>query len=265
MNYDPIYTAGIQKAINEKGGQNLTPDGQFGAMSTAALRTCQAKLGCPITGVYDTATFNLLDPFIKQKYLTMASFDNAASALGVTAAHVRTVCDVEAQGAGFLPDGRVKILFERHWFSAELIARKIPNYQQLAAANSDIINTQTGGYVGGTGEYPRLARALKIDPYSAYYSASYGLFQIMGFNSTYAGYATPEFLYQACQESETKQLLAFVSFIKNYRGGVLWTALKAQDWAKFALNYNGSAYAKNQYDTKLASSFAKYSKNINAF
>ena len=264
MNYDPIYTAGIQKAINEKAGQNLKPDGQFGPMSVAALRTCQAKLGCPVTGVYDAATSALLDPFIKQKYLTMASFEQAAQALGVTPAHIRTVCDVEAQGAGFLPDGRVKILFERHWFRSSLIARKVPNFQQLAAANPDIIGDQ-GGYVGGAGEYPRLARAIKIDPYSAYYSASYGLFQIMGFNCSYAGYAQPVDLYNACQLSETNQLLAFVTFIKNYRNGVLWRALKAQDWVTFALNYNGSAYKQNQYDTKLANSFAKYTKNILAF
>ncbi|BCM95126.1 hypothetical protein [Burkholderia phage FLC6] len=264
MNYDPVYTAGIQKAINEKAGQNLKPDGAFGPMSVAALRTCQAKLGCPVTGVYDAATSAILDPFIRQKYLTMASFQAAAQALGVTPAHVRTVCAVESNGAGFLPDGRVKILFERHWFSASLIDRKIPNYQTLAAANSDIINHTPGGYIGGTGEYPRLARAIKIDPYSAYYAASYGLFQIMGFNASFAGYGTPEALYNACQQSETNQLLAFVSFIKNYRAGVLWTALKAQDWVKFALNYNGSNYKANQYDTKLATNFATYTNNINA-
>lgn len=264
MNFDPIYTAGIQKAINEKGGQNLRPDGQFGPMSTAALRVCQVKIGCPVTGIYDAATEAILDPFIKQKYLTMASFEHAAQMLGVTPAHIRTVCDVEAQGSGFLPDGRVKILFERHWFRSSLIARKVPNFQQLAAANPDIIGDQ-GGYVGGTGEYPRLARAIKIDQYSAYYSASYGLFQIMGFNCIYSGYETPEALYDACQQSETNQLIAFVNFIKTYQGGVLWRALKAQDWATFALHYNGPAYRQNKYDTKLASSFDKYSKNILAF
>ena len=264
MNYDPIYTAGIQKAINEKAGQNLRPDGQFGPMSVTALRACQAKLGCPVTGVYDTATSALLDPFIKQKYLTMASFEQAAQMLGVTPAHIRTVCDVESNGSGFLPDGRVKILFERHWFRSSLIARKVPNFQQLAAANSDIIGDQ-GGYVGGTGEYPRLARAIKIDPYSAYYSTSYGLFQTMGFNFSYAGYQAPEALYNACQVSESNQLMAFVNYIKTYQAGILWHALKTQDWATFALHYNGANYRQNQYDPKLANSFDKYTKNILAY
>lgn len=263
MSFDPVYTAGIQKAINEKAGQNLKPDGAFGPMSVAALRTCQAKLGCPVTGVYDTATQAVLDPFIKQKYLTMSSFETAAQALGVTPAHIRTVCAVESNGAGFLNDGRVKILFERHWFRSALIANKIPNFQQLSVANADIIGDQ-GGYVGGTGEYPRLARAIKIDPKSAYYATSYGLFQIMGFNASYAGYTSAEALYNACQQSETNQLLAFVSFIKTYQNGILWKALKAQDWVTFALHYNGAAYRQNQYDMKLASNFSTYSKNINA-
>lgn len=261
MSFDPVYTAGIQKAINEKAGQHLKPDGAFGPQSAAALRTCQAKLGCPVTGVYDTATQAILDPFIKQKYLTMASFETAAQALGVTPAHIRTVCAVESNGAGFLDDGRVKILFERHWFRSSLAALHLPNFAQLSAANADIIGDQ-GGYVGGTGEYPRLARAIAINENSAYYSTSYGLFQIMGFNCSFAGFATPKALYQACQQSETNQLLAFVSFIKKYQNGILWTALKAQDWITFALHYNGAAYKQNQYDTKLANNFSTYTKNI---
>jgi hypothetical protein len=183
----------------------------------------------------------------------------------VTPAHIRTVCDVESNGAGFLPDGRVKILFERVWFRTSLANRKIPNLAQLQAANPDIINTIRGGYIGGAGEYPRLARALKIDAYSAYYATSYGLFQTMGFNYTFAGYSNPQDMYTAFNTSETNQLNGFIMFIKTYRSGVLWTALKNQDWATFALYYNGSDYKVNQYDTKLGDSFDKYTKNIFAY
>ncbi|NBT89135.1 MAG: DUF3380 domain-containing protein, partial [Flavobacteriaceae bacterium] len=34
--------------------------------------------------------------------------------------------------------------------------------------------------------------------------------------------------------------------------------LKAKDWAGFAKGYNGPAYAKNAYDTKLAGAYANF-------
>lgn len=265
MSFDPIYTAGIQKAINEKANQQLVCDGSFGPKSVAALKVYQAQCSIPQTGVYDTATQSLLDSFIKTKYLTIDSFNKAAAELGVSPAHVRTVCDVEAQGAGFLPDGRVKILFERHHFIKALRQRNFSEAriaELMKQGNADIISTERGGYVGGAGEYKRFDRACAIDLWSAYYATSFGLFQIMGFNYSYAGYNDLTAFVADMKLSESKQLMAFVKFNKVYKNGVLWSALKAQDWPTYALNYNGSAYKVNNYDTKLGNSFDKYSANI---
>jgi hypothetical protein len=263
MSFDSIYTAGIQKAINEKAKQRLTCDGAFGAKSQTALKVYQTQCGLKPTGIYDAATQAQLEPFIKQKFLTIDSINKAATALGVTPAHVRTVCDVESNGAGFLPDGRVKILFERHHFLAAL-KKRVPALKllQLQKDNPDIINATPGGYVGNEGEYPRFLRACAIDLYSAYYATSFGLFQIMGFNHEFAGYKDIGAFVTDMKLSETHQLLAFVNFNKTYRKGILLTALKGQDWAGYALAYNGSNYKKNMYDTKLGNSFSKYSKNL---
>ena len=266
MNYDPIYTSGIQKAINEKAGQRLTCDGQFGAKSQAALKVLQTKLGVPATGVYDALTYSYLDSFIKAKYLTFDSIKRSSASLGVQDAHIRTVCEVESNGAGFLPDGRVKILFERHHFLAS-IKKRLPaaTVAKLLLSDPDIVSATPGGYVGNEGEYARFNRAKAIDEYSAIYATSFGLFQIMGFNYGDAGYGDiHEFLAGMCT-SETNHLLAFTNFNKVYRKGVLWTALKNRDWATYALNYNGTAYAKNKYDTKLNDAFVKFSKNIFAY
>ena len=35
-------------------------------------------------------------------------------------------------------------------------------------------------------------------------------------------------------------------------------ALQKQDWATFAKLYNGPAYKKNNYDSKLANAYARY-------
>ncbi len=53
-------------------------------------------------------------------------------------------------------------------------------------------------------------------------------------------------------ESEAKQLKAMGMFLK---ANGLISKLQRHDWAGFARGYNGSAYAKNQYDTKLAAAY----------
>jgi hypothetical protein len=55
--------------------------------------------------------------------------------------------------------------------------------------------------------------------------------------------------------SEGKHLEAMMNFIKSQN---LDKALRSRDWVAFARGYNGSAYARNQYDKKLAAAYAKY-------
>ena len=52
--------------------------------------------------------------------LTAADFARAAKNLNVEIAAIRAVAEVEAAGAGFLPDGRPAILYEAHMFHAEI-------------------------------------------------------------------------------------------------------------------------------------------------
>lgn len=265
MYSDPLYTAGIQKAINEKTKSKLTPDGIFGKQSIAGLQVLQKQLGLLVTGLYDTATWQALDTFIRKKYLTMPSIESAANTLKVTPAHIRTVCNVESKGTGYLPDGRITILFERHHFYNALKKRFPANkVEELRKSNSDIISSTAGGYLGGSSEYSRFDRAYAIDPYSAIYATSFGLFQVMGFNHADCGYNDIYAYHKAMQESETNQLIAFTQFLKRYRKGIVHTALSEEDWTTFAFNYNGPNYKANQYDTKLANAYKKYKSDINA-
>lgn len=264
MYSDSIYAAGIQKAINEKCNLRLAVDGDFGPKSIAGLKSLQSKNGLSPTGVYDAPTWQFLDAFIRRKYLTMDAINAAAKTLKVTPAHVRAVLEIESKGSGFLPDGRPKILFERHKF-LESLKKSFPpeSIKKLMGANPDIINTATGGYVGDEGEHTRFKRAAAIDEYSALYATSFGLFQIMGFNHGDAGYGDIFAYAGAMAVSETNHLNAFVSFLKKNKKGAAWAALQADDWVGFARVYNGESYAKYEYDKKLKASFAKYSKDIN--
>jgi peptidoglycan hydrolase-like protein with peptidoglycan-binding domain len=246
--------ANLQKAINQQGGYKLIPDGAVGPATLAALKGMQKKFKIPETGLYDDYTQGVLASFIASKYLNAKDYKVAADTLGAEVAAVRAVCEVEARGAGFLPDGRCLILFERHKFWLYLSKNKGQSFaDKIAGQYPDICNRKAGGYLGKEAEWPRLERAMAIDANAALMSASWGLFQIMGFNFKAAGFPSVETFVAAMKVSERDQLKAFVSFIQA--NPTLLKAIRAKQWAVFAENYNGENYAINEYDTKMATAY----------
>jgi hypothetical protein len=169
--------------------------------------------------------------------------------MGTEAAELWAVLTVETSGCGFLADRRPKILFERHIFSRE-------TGSQFDASNPDISNRTPGGYgAGGANQYDRLQQAVALDRKAALRSTSWGIGQVMGFNAEIAGYSDVEALVDAMIVSENEQLLAMAGEIIHNN---LHQALSAHDWPAFARGYNGSEYAKNNYDTRLAAAYQKY-------
>jgi hypothetical protein len=184
--------------------------------------------------------------------LTEADFQRAAEALNCEVACIKAVNEVESAGSGFLPSGRPKILFEAHIFSRR-------TNRQYDTTHADISSRTWNKalYKGGEREYERLERAIALDAKAALASASWGRFQIMGFNHADAGYATLETFVQAMFQSEGKQLDAFINFIRRKK---LDAALREKRWADFARGYNGAGYAANQYDVKLKKAYERFSK-----
>lgn len=193
-----------------------------------------------------------------QKSLSPADYLRAAKALDVPVAAVRAVTEVESRGSGFLPDGRPVVLFERH-----IMYRRVKEKfgataaKEWAERHPDLINPTPGGY-GRTAEQPdRMGRAAElIDRECALESASWGLFQIMGFHWKLLGYPGLQAFVNAMYRSEGAQLDAFVRFIRA--NPALLAAIKARDWAAFARGYNGPAYKVNRYDEKLAAAFDRF-------
>ena len=180
--------------------------------------------------------------------LTMADYQRAASSLGVDVATVRAVADVESSGGGFLADGRPKILFERHIFAQQTGGRYNNSHPGISGS--------PGGYgTGGANQHLRFEQAFALDPAAAMKSASWGEFQIMGFNHKMVGYDSVGTFVDAMRGSAGNQLDAFVSFIES---AGLKGKLQSRDWAGFARGYNGPGYAKNNYDNKMAAAYAKY-------
>lgn len=112
-------------------------------------------------------------------------------------------------------------------------------------------------YVGGIAEYDRLEKASRINKDAALCSASWGMFQIMGFNHKICGFGTVRDYVEAIKQSANNHLVSFIEYLKNTE---LAKPLKELDWETFAKRYNGSGYKQNQYDRKLKAAYLKYKK-----
>jgi len=183
------------------------------------------------------------------KPLSDEDYANAAERLGCTVAAIKAVAQVESAGQGFFRDGRPKILFERHIFHR--LTRGI-----YSAANPDISCSVPGGYLGGAREYCRLERALALDEKAALESASWGRFQLMGFNCRSAGTVDVFAFVRAMVAGESEQLACFVAFIRSNK---LDEALRRRDWPGFARGYNGPSYRKLNYDVRIGQAFDEHS------
>jgi hypothetical protein len=181
--------------------------------------------------------------------LSEQGLSDACAVLGVGPAELWTVLRVETSGCGYLPDRRPEILFERHVFHR----RTGGSFDAVAP---DVSDPSPGGYgAAGAHQYDRLAEAVALDRTAALSSASWGIGQVMGFNTAAVKFSDVEALVAAMMQSEDRQLLAVANFIATNR---LDDALRSHDWASFARGYNGPSFADNQYDTKLAAAFALF-------
>lgn len=185
--------------------------------------------------------------------LVEQDFLDAANMLNCLPAAVMAVCQIEAPRGGFNPDGTPVTLFEGHKFY------KYTNGAHVAVAPDLCFKAWTRQHYGKSwqAEQLRLQRAMALDRTAALMSASWGKFQIMGFNYKLAGFDTLQQFVNAMYIGERAHLFAFVVFTISTG---LTPALRACDWAAFAKGYNGPSYAANKYDAKLQAAFEQFSK-----
>jgi len=195
--------------------------------------------------------------------LVLEDFVRSANSLGVDVATVRAVREVEAKEGGFDSNGKCRILFEAHQFGKYSGHRFNDSHPTISCRSwSDAKKYYAKGAdadIRNAKEWLRLEEAMGLDLQAAIKSASWGLFQIMGFNHSAAGFNTPEEFRDAMESSEGAQLDAFVDFLKKDRGGAQQRALQRKSWSEFANMYNGPGYADNNYHTKLKAAWEKYS------
>lgn len=237
-----------------RAGFPVPATGWFDDATTASVRAYQASRGMVVDGLAGSRTQGALTGVTDPRALTQADIDRAAADLGCEPAAVQAVIEVESPNGGYVPDGRVVILFERHVFWRQLEAAGIEPANLRAPEN--ILSQQRGGYSGGSGEYQRLALARAYGAEQAMESCSWGRFQIMGYHAKALGYESASAMAAAFAISEAEHLAAFVRFI--LADADLLKALRGRKWATFARLYNGPAYADNLYDTRLARAYVRH-------
>ena len=243
----------LQELLNNK-GYPIDIDGVFGRKTLTALVRFQENNGLTVDGMPGKVTMQKLKS--DRRSLKDGDFERAAAELGVEVAVIKAVTEVESRGSGYSSNGQIKILFEGHIFWKEL--DKIYGNAEIKATNdtADILHEKWTRKFYKQNQWDRLEKAMKINETAALKSASYGMFQIMGFNHKLCGFPDVQSFVDFNKQSEGNQLLCFVRYCLH-RG--LDDYLRELDWAGFAKRYNGPGYEKNKYDTKMAVAYEKYS------
>jgi hypothetical protein len=176
--------------------------------------------------------------------LTERDFEEAARLLGCEVAAIAAVSDVEAPRGGFNQDGSPVTLFEGHWFHRFTGGRFDADYPRISYPN------WTRQFYGKTQahEKERLEIACSLDRRAGLMSASWGKFQIMGFNHALAGFKSVQDFVNAMYRSEREHLLAFCRYVQHE---CMDDELRERRWDAFALRYNGREYRKNRYAERL--------------
>lgn len=178
-------------------------------------------------------------------------FNESAQTLGCSVAAIKAVAEVESSGGGFILPGVPKILFEPHIFWKQL--RLVGITPQVSDICYPVWKTKP--YGKPYEQHGKLQRAVAINREAAFKSASWGLFQVMGFNYRQCECTSIQEFINKMYQGEDAHLELFVAYIKNSH---LDDELRELDWAGFARGYNGASYAKNKYDTKLAAAYKKF-------
>ncbi|WP_316632780.1 N-acetylmuramidase family protein [uncultured Flavobacterium sp.] len=240
----------------------------FSVATDKAVRDFQLKNSLVVDGIVGLKTWSTLIEKSKNgfstnnKLLSEQDLIDFANEHDLELAVVKAVNEVESGGKGFLVDGRPKILFEGHVFWRQLEVRGINPGTYANANTRDILyeNQTKKYYVGGAAEYTRLEKAININPDkrfsdAAKCSASWGLYQIMGYNALTIGYGTIDEFVEKMYLNEGEHLKAFGLFLKTNK---LIGYLRDKKWADFALRYNGKGYRTNKYDEKLMKAYLKF-------
>ena len=234
--------------------QRTVPAGSGGSLNTDVGHAQTFLAGRSPLRITSDPTQTLPSPIANQAEILDADFDRAAAELNIEATALKAVAAVEGGGRCFAADGRPIIRYELHVFQKKFTSRKYANTHPQFSAEYGPGNLAHSGQQADEFSMLYGAMLMRGQRDNAVASASWGAFQIMGFNHKAAGYATATDFALAMHRSASKQLDAFISFAKS-QGAAQY--LRTKDWANFALHYNGKDYRDNDYDGKMERAYRR--------
>ena len=187
---------------------------------------------------------------------TFCQIAAAARKAGIEPATLCAVVEVESGGRVVARiNGRDEplIRFEAHYFDRRLGGAKRDR------ARAEGLASPTAGAIANpatqAARWRLLSRAAAIDRKAAHESVSWGVGQVMGAHWAWLGYPDVETFVDTARRDLAGQLEIMLRYIE--KSGLV-AALDRRDWVTFARAYNGSAYARNRYDRKLAAAHARH-------
>jgi len=193
--------------------------------------------------------------------LVRSDFERAAQELRAEVAAIRAVATVESGGrTGFDHLKRPIIRYENHKFQEYTSGKYNTTHPDLSNGYKSPGYKSTHNKKGTAyqdQQWDLLTRAHALHPAAAVMACSWGMFQVMGFNYTIAGWTNLTDFVQAMYDSEGQQLRAFLGICRSNN---LIPFLQRHQWASFAAGYNGPSYRDNDYDGNMARAYARYAR-----
>ncbi|PHN18579.1 N-acetylmuramidase family protein [Pseudomonas sp. ICMP 460] len=187
--------------------------------------------------------------------LTEADFQGAAAQLGngISVNLIKAFATVESGGrSGFGPAKMPVIAFEGHIFRKYTQQKYDATYPLLSYPYTQKAGPQwRANNKDQAKAWETLIAAFNLDPNAALMSASWGMFQIMGFNFAACGYASVVEYVTVMKVNAGQQLMAFVGFCR--KNPALVKAMKNKDYVGMASLYNGKDYG--DYDKRIKKAF----------
>ncbi|MGM9821289.1 MAG: N-acetylmuramidase family protein [Muribaculaceae bacterium] len=218
----------------------------------------QAWVDSALIGIHPVPGPETVNPNSKWETLTEEDYRQVADELGIEAAAIKAVVEIEAGVAhkGFWAPGKPIINFDLSMYRRA--AKKYGVSLSAAQRSHPVIFARPNIRKYGSqqaGQQARLDAAKSINSAAAIEGTFWGMFQIGGFNWKPMGYASPqEFEAEMCK-SERSQLEMFARFIEHF--GMV-DDLRKKNWLGFALKYNGASARARGYHTRMARAYNKY-------
>lgn len=190
---------------------------------------------------------------------TQKKIIKAAKQENIDPAWVMAVAHIESAGKAFAHvNGKLLplIRWEGHYFDRLLRENKRAQARAAGLASpraQAVKNPRTQ-----TARYALLERAMKIDEAAAIQSCSWGVFQVMGAHWKFLNFRSPQHLKETATRGIEGQVDLGIRFIKKNK---LDRFIKSRDFVAFSRAYNGPAFRKNNYHTKLERWYNYYGGN----